>query len=54
LRTHREQHAGQLAAYAQVLRGLREQGAGQKKESGLKIIAGIFYPRLGLLDHWEV
>ena len=54
LRTHREQHAGQLAAYAQVLRGLREQDAGQKKKSGLKIIAGIFYPRLGLLDHWEV
>jgi hypothetical protein len=49
LSTHRQQHLGQLAAYAQVLRSLREQHS----EENMRIRAGIFYPRLQFLDHWE-
>jgi ATP-dependent helicase/nuclease subunit A len=49
LSAHRQQHLGQLAAYAQVLRSLRQQPNGET----LRIRAGIFYPRLQILDHWE-
>ena len=49
LSAHREQHLEQLAAYAQVLRGLRNSGNGET----LRIRAGIFYPRLQILDFWE-
>ena len=48
LRNHKEQFAGQLAAYAQVLRSLREE-----KDGAIRIRAGIFYPRLLLLDSWD-
>jgi len=44
---HRARYAAQLEAYAQVLRGLHP---GQN----LSIRAGIFYPRLPLLDDWSV
>jgi hypothetical protein len=47
LSAHREQHLEQLAAYAQLLRGLRQHA------EPLRIRAGIFYPRLQILDHWE-
>ena len=50
LAAHREQHIGQLAAYAQMLRNL-QQGAGTQVE--LVIHAGIYYPRLQLFDSWE-
>jgi len=46
---HRQQHLGQLAAYAHVLRSLRKQHSGET----VRIRAGIFYPRLQILDHWE-
>ena len=46
LHTHREQYGAQLAAYAQLLRGLRSAPT-------LCIRAGIFYPRLQILHHWE-
>jgi hypothetical protein len=49
LSAHRQQHLGQLAAYAQVLRNLRKQPNGET----MRIRAGIFYPRLQILDHWE-
>jgi hypothetical protein len=49
LSTHRQQHLGQLAAYAQVLRSLRQQHS----EETTRIRAGIFYPRLQILDHWD-
>ena len=49
LSTHRQQHLGQLAAYAQALRSLREQHNGET----VRIRAGIFYPRLQILDYWE-
>lgn len=53
LRRHREQYVGQLAAYAEVLRSLH--GAEGKSKTGgkLKVTAGIFYPRLQILDVWE-
>jgi hypothetical protein len=47
LSTHRQQHVDQLAAYAQLLRGLRQH------TEPLRIRAGIFYPRLQILDHWQ-
>jgi ATP-dependent helicase/nuclease subunit A len=50
LSAHREQHAGQLAAYAQVLRGLRESGDPKER---MKIRTGIYYSRLRLFDFWE-
>ena len=46
---HRRRFGGQLEAYAKVLRGL---GTGEGNFAG-RIRAGIFYPRLLLLDHWE-
>jgi len=46
LHTHRDQYGAQLAAYAQLLRGLRSAPA-------LRIRAGIFYPRLQILHHWQ-
>ena len=49
LDAHREQHAGQLMAYARALRSLREEGAGT-----LRIRAGIYYPRLLIFDDWNV
>jgi len=49
-RQHREQHRGQLAAYAQLLRGLRgHHSTGER----LQIRTGIYYPRLRLFDDWE-
>jgi hypothetical protein len=50
LRGHREQHLGQLAAYAQVLRALR---GGLLGRGSIRIRAGIYYPRLRLFDCWE-
>ena len=50
LKAHREQYVGQLAAYAQVLRGLRREEAAGKI---LTIRTGIFYPLLQILDDWE-
>lgn len=44
---HRAQYAPQLEAYAQVLRGLHP-------DRKLCIRVGIFYPRLPLLDVWDV
>jgi ATP-dependent exoDNAse (exonuclease V) beta subunit len=49
LRLHRQQHLEQLAAYAHILRGLRQHHAAEP----LRIRAGIFYPRLHILDDWE-
>ena len=46
LETHRNQHAAQLHAYAQLLRGLIPSG------SATEIRAGLFYPRLLLFDSW--
>lgn len=50
LEAHREQHIGQLAAYAQVLRSLRGSGLDTAE---LKIRAGIYYPRIQQFDFWE-
>jgi hypothetical protein len=50
LEAHREQHIGQLAAYAQVLRSLRGGGLGA---TALEIRAGIYYPRIQQFDFWE-
>jgi len=50
LAAHREQHIGQLAAYAQMLRSLRKDDPQALK---LSIHAGIYYPRLQLFDFWE-
>jgi superfamily I DNA/RNA helicase len=50
LSAHREVHQGQLGAYARALRGLRETPG----EPALRVRAGIFYPRLLLLDTWEI
>ena len=50
LETHREQHIGQLAAYAQVLRSLRGSGLGTAE---VKIHAGIYYPRIQQFDFWN-
>jgi ATP-dependent exoDNAse (exonuclease V) beta subunit len=49
LAVHREQHRGQLAAYAEVLRSLLKE----KGEQPISIRTGIYYPRLGVLDAWE-
>jgi len=46
LREHRARYAGQLEAYAHVLRGLYPAET-------LRIRAGVFYPRLPRLDDWE-
>jgi ATP-dependent helicase/nuclease subunit A len=46
LSAHRERHGGQLAAYAQVLRGLTGS-------SSIAIRAGLYYPRLLLFDSWD-
>ena len=45
LEEHREQHRGQLEAYAQVLKELR----GPQTD----IFTGIYYPRLLLFDFWR-
>ncbi len=50
LEAHREQHIGQLAAYAQVLRSLRGSGL---KTAELEIHAGIYYPRIQQFDFWK-
>jgi hypothetical protein len=50
LEAHRQQHIGQLAAYAQMLRNLRGSGVAERE---LNIRAGIYYPRLQLFDFWE-
>jgi ATP-dependent helicase/nuclease subunit A len=50
LEAHREQHEGQLATYAQMLRSLRGSGV---PVSELEIHAGIYYPRLQLFDFWK-
>jgi ATP-dependent exoDNAse (exonuclease V) beta subunit len=54
LAAHREQHVQQLAVYAEALRGLREGDGESTRRDTLKVRAGIFYPRLRLLDFWEV
>jgi len=51
LTVHRERHAGQLAAYAHVLRGLKcpeSDGA----STPIRICTGIYFPRLQLFDFW--
>ena len=53
LRTHRERHAGQLSAYAEVLRNFHGEKDGQQTDSSLKVTAGIFYPRLQILHLWD-
>jgi len=53
LSAHWEQHVQQLEAYAEVLRGLHG-GGDSKGRDRLKVTAGIFYPRLRLLDFREV
>lgn len=50
LETHRRRHVGQLELYARVLRALHEAAG----EPSLRIRAGLFYPRLGLFDFWNV
>jgi ATP-dependent exoDNAse (exonuclease V) beta subunit len=52
LEEHRERHAKQLAAYAQVLRGLK-QGAASGPTDAIRVNAGIYYPVLRLFDFWE-
>ncbi len=47
---HRDRYRPQLEAYAQVLRQLRHAEA----ELEIPIRAGIYYPRLQWLDHFEV
>ena len=49
LEAHREQHIGQLAAYAQVLRNL---GRGSLGTVEVEIRAGIYYPRIQQFDFW--
>jgi ATP-dependent exoDNAse (exonuclease V) beta subunit len=49
LAAHRAQFSAQLAAYAQVLRSLRAS----QESKNLRVRAGVFYPRLHLLDFWE-
>jgi len=49
LSAHRRQFGGQLEQYAKLLRGL---DMGEGNFAG-RIRAGIFYPRLLLLDDWE-
>ena len=49
LEAHREQHIGQLAAYAQVLRSLR---SGRPGAAEVEIRAGIYYPRIQQFDFW--
>jgi hypothetical protein len=46
-RKHRAQYAPQLDAYARVLRALYP-------EEALRIRVAVFYPRLPLLDEWNV
>jgi ATP-dependent exoDNAse (exonuclease V) beta subunit len=46
LERNRAQYAGQVEAYARVLRSL-------KSDPALPVRAAIFYPRLTLLDDWE-
>jgi ATP-dependent helicase/nuclease subunit A len=53
LTAHREQHVQQLAAYAEVLRGLRASHGEPIEPAKLRVTAGIFYPRLQLLDFWD-
>ena len=48
LETHRAQHAAQLHAYAQLLRGLTTNSP------VTEIRAGLFYPRLLLFDSWPL
>jgi hypothetical protein len=50
LQVHREQHEGQRAAYAPVLRSLRANGSSAPE---LEIRAGIYYPRLQEFDFWK-
>lgn len=50
LKAHRQQHLGQLELYARMLRHLQEAAG----EPASRVRAGLFYPRLGLFDFWEV
>jgi ATP-dependent exoDNAse (exonuclease V) beta subunit len=50
LETHRRRHLGQLELYARVLRALH----GAAGEPSSRIRAGLFYPRLGLFDFWDI
>jgi len=56
LSAHREQHAGQLTVYAQMLRGLKSRELGGERDGGpgpIRVFAGIYYPRMRLFDSWE-
>ncbi|HTJ30659.1 MAG TPA: 3'-5' exonuclease, partial [Acidobacteriaceae bacterium] len=50
LEAHRAQHAAQIEAYAQLLRGLSANHSG----GPIEIRAGLFYPRLLLFDSWPI
>lgn len=50
LEAHRKQHVGQLELYARVLRALHEAAG----EPVSRVRAGLFYPRVGLFDFWDV
>jgi len=54
LAAHRDRHAGQLSAYAEVLRSLPDHGGlGSTVTAASTVVhTGIFYPRLGLFDFW--